>query len=213
MNNAIYKALMETVSMVSVAIIVGVLLGLVLGCSVYLSRKDGLRPHKFIAFIGNGYINAVRSFPFLILVILMIPITRSIVGTGFGTRASMVPLAVIAIALFARQAEQAFLEVDKDVIMAAISMGGSPFQIMRHVVIREAMPGLMLGLTTTLISLISYSTVMGVVGGGGIGDFAIIYGYQSNRMDLVLIAVVLLIILVQGIQAFGMIGSKKLDKR
>ncbi|MNJ42797.1 D-methionine transport system permease protein MetI [compost metagenome] len=161
----------------------------------------------------NGLVNIIRSFPFLLLVVFMIPLTRMIVGTAIGTLAASIPLSIVAIALYARQVEQALLDVPRGVMEAARSMGASKVEMIVKFLYVEARSGLVLGLTTSTISFISYSTVMGIVGGGGIGDFAIRYGYQRYETELMTGVIILMIVLVQGIQFAGTTASRLLDKR
>lgn len=157
--------------------------------------------------------NIVRSFPFLLLVVFLIPFTRFVVGTAIGTTAATVPLAIISIAYYARLVEQSLLDVPKGIVEAAISMGASKTQIIFKFLYREARSGLVFGLTTATISFISYSTIMGIVGGGGVGDFAIRYGYQRYENELMLFTIAIMIILVLLIQFTGTKLSKILDKR
>lgn len=157
--------------------------------------------------------NIIRSFPFLLLVVFLIPFTRFVVGTAIGTTAATVPLAIISIAYYARLVEQSLLDVPKGIIEAAISMGATKNQIIFKFLYREARSGLVFGLTTATISFISYSTIMGIVGGGGVGDFAIRYGYQRYENELMLFTIVIMIIFVLLIQFTGTKISKRLDKR
>ncbi len=207
------KASGETMAMVSISMAIGLVSGLFFGCALFMTRTGGIKENKVIHIVLNLYVNIVRSIPFLLFVIFLVPVTRSIVGTGFGTRASAFPLALIAVALYARLAEQTLLEVNPDVIESAHAMGAKPHHILRHVVLVEALPGLVLSFTSVFISLISYSTVMGLVGGGGIGDFAIIYGYQRNNMGIVAFAVVIMVGIVLIVQTAGNRLANYFDKR
>lgn len=205
-------AINQTCQMIAISSIVSVIGGLPLGCLIYWYRSKG-QGQSVIALVLNSLVNIIRSIPFLILVILLIPLTRSIVGTAFGTGAAAVPLSIIGIALYSRFVEQSLLEINQNIIESVLAMGGNGYQILRHVVLVEARSSLVLGLTSVIISLFSYSTVMGIVGGGGIGDFAIIYGYQSNRVDLIIMAVIILIVMIQLIQFTGSFIADRLDKR
>lgn len=207
------KATAETLNMVIISMIIGLSVGLIFGCLMFMTRRGGIKENRTVHVLINSYVNIVRSIPFLLFVIFLVPVTRSIVGTGFGTRAASFPLSLIAIALYARLAEQTLLEVNPDMIESAHSMGARPHQILRYVVLVEARPGLVLSFTSVFISLISYSTVMGMVGGGGIGDFAIIYGYQSNNRGIVVFAIIIMIVIVLIVQAAGNRLAKYLDKR
>ena len=177
----IWQAIAETFIMVGVSLLFAIVLGLPLGTILFLTRKGQLLENRFVFSICNLFVNIVRSFPFLLFVVFLIPFTRWIIGTAIGTAAATVPLAIMAIAYYSRLVEQALLEVPKGVIEAAISMGASIPQTVFKFLLVEARSGLVLGLTTSAISFISYSTIVGVVGGGGIGDFAIRYGYQQFK--------------------------------
>lgn len=212
-RSQIGEAIGETFMMVGVALLAALLIGLPLGTALYLNGKGQLYEHSLRYALLNGIVNVVRSFPFLLLVVFMIPLTRLIVGTAIGTLAASIPLAVVAIAIYARFVEQSLLEVPRGVIESARSMGASKLQIITKFLYVEARSGLVLGLTSSTISFISYSTVMGVVGGGGVGDFAIRYGYQRFETELMAVVIVLMVILVQGIQFIGNALSRWLDKR
>lgn len=156
-----------------------------------------------MSLVLNSIVNIIRSFPFLLLVVALIPVTRFLVGTAIGTIAAAVPLSIIAIAYYARLVEQSLLEVPKGVIEAALSMGASKLGLIFKFLYVEARSGLVLGLTTSTISFISFSTVMGVVGGGGVGDFAIRYGYQRFETEVMIYAILVMIVLVQLVQFTG----------
>ncbi|HIW31161.1 MAG TPA: ABC transporter permease [Candidatus Paenibacillus intestinavium] len=209
----IIKALGETFVMVGASIVAAVLIGLPVGTFLFLCRKEQMLAHRFTSHLLNLLVNTIRSFPFLLLVVFLIPFTRLIVGTAIGTTAATVPLAIIAIAHYSRLVEQSLLDVPKGVLEAAISMGASVKDVIFKFLYVEARSGLVLGLTTSIISFISYSTIMGVVGGGGIGDFAIRYGYQQFKTDLMLYVIIIIVILVQLIQWIGATVAKKIDKR
>lgn len=209
----IAEAVGETFLMVGISVMAAILLGLPLGTTLYLTAKGQLRENATWSMILNGFVNIVRSFPFLLLVVFMIPFTRFLVGTAIGTIAASVPLAIVSIAIYARQVEQSLFEVPRGVVGAAQSMGASKLKIVYKFLYVEARSGLVLGLTTSTISFISYSTVMGVVGGGGVGDFAIRYGYQRFETELMAAVIVLMIVLVQLIQFTGSLISRWLDKR
>ena len=206
-------AIRQTFVMVGISILAALLLGLPLGTWLYLSRKGQLLSNQFVFSILNLFVNTIRSFPFLLLVVFLIPFTRFIIGTAIGTAAATVPLAVIAIAHYSRLVEQSLLEVPKGVIEAAVSMGASTREVVLKFLFVEARSGLVLGLTTSIVSFISYSTIMGVVGGGGIGDFAVRYGYQQFQTELMLYMILIMVILVQLIQFAGTTAARLLDKR
>jgi D-methionine transport system permease protein len=209
----IWKAIVETFIMVGVSILAAVLIGLPVGIILYLCRKGQLLENQFVFSSLNLLVNTIRSFPFLLLVVFLIPFTRLLIGTAIGTAAATVPLSIIAIAHYSRLVEQSLLDVPKGVMEAAISMGASVKEIIFKFLLVEARSGLVLGLTTSIISFISYSTIMGVVGGGGIGDFAIRYGYQQFKTDLMMYMIIIMIILVQLIQFTGTTVSRMIDKR
>lgn len=209
----IWQAIAETFIMVGVSLLFAIVLGLPLGTILFLTRKGQLLENRFVFSICNLFVNIVRSFPFLLFVVFLIPFTRWIIGTAIGTAAATVPLAIMAIAYYSRLVEQALLEVPKGVIEAAISMGASIPQTVFKFLLVEARSGLVLGLTTSAISFISYSTIVGVVGGGGIGDFAIRYGYQQFKTELMTYMIIIMIILVQLIQFVGSTISRLIDKR
>lgn len=209
----IWLAIWQTFIMVGISILAAVLIGLPLGTYLYLSRKGNLYENKYLFSVLDTFVNIIRSFPFLLLVVFLIPFTRFVVGTAIGTTAATVPLSIISIAYYARLVEQSLLDVPKGIIEAAISMGATKTQIIFKFLYREARSGLIFGLTTATISFVSYSTVMGIVGGGGVGDFAIRYGYQRFETELMAFTIIMMVILVQTIQVTGTKISKKLDKR
>lgn len=212
-QSEIWHAIGETFIMVGISIVAAILLGLPVGTLLYLCRKGQLYENRVLFAIMNIVVNIVRSFPFLLLVVFLIPFTRFVVGTALGTLAASVPLSIMAIAYYSRLVEQSLLEVPKGVIEAATSMGASTLQVIVKFLYVEARSGLMLGLTTSTISFISYSTVMGIVGGGGIGDFAIRYGYQRFETEIMIFTIIIMIILVQAIQYTGSFISRVIDKR
>ena len=209
----ILSSIGETFVMVGVSILAAILVGLPVGTFLFLLRKGQVLENQFAFSTLNLVVNIIRSFPFLLLVVFLIPFTRFVIGTAIGTAAATVPLAIIAIAHYSRLVEQALLDVPKGVMEAAISMGASVKEIIIKFLYVEARSGLVLGLTTSIISFISYSTIMGVVGGGGIGDFAIRYGYQQFKTDLMIYMIIIMVILVQLIQFTGTTVSRLIDKR
>lgn len=209
----IWQAIGETFIMVGTSILAAILIGLPVGTLLFICRRGQAFENQMVFTVVNLFVNVVRSFPFLLLVVFLIPFTRLLIGTAIGTAAATVPLSIIAIAHYSRLVEQALLDVPKGVIEAAISMGASMKELIFKFLYVEARSGLVLGLTTSIISFISYSTIMGVVGGGGIGDFAIRYGYQQFKTDLMIYMIVIMIILVQLIQFTGTTVSRWIDKR
>lgn len=209
----IIQSISETFYMVGVSILFAVLIGLPVGTFLFLCRKGQLLENQLVFSTLNLLVNVTRSFPFLLLVVFLIPFTRLIIGTAIGTTAATVPLAIIAIAHYSRLVEQSLLDVPRGVLEAAVSMGASVREIITKFLYVEARSSLVMGLTTSIISFISYSTIMGVVGGGGIGDFAIRYGYQQFKTDLMTYMIIIMVILVQSIQFVGMSLARWLDKR
>ena len=209
----IIQAIGETFLMVGGSIVAAVTIGLPLGTILYICRKGQVAENRLLYGIVNLLVNITRSFPFLLLVVFLLDFTRLLVGTAFGTTAALVPLSIIAIAHYSRLVEQSLLDVPKGVIEAAISMGASLRQIIFKFLYVEARSSLVFGLTTSTISFISYSTVMGIVGGGGVGDFAIRYGYQQYKTDLMFYVIIVMIIFVQLIQFIGTTVARKIDKR
>lgn len=209
----IWVSIGETFVMVGASIGAAILLGLPVGTLLFLCRKGEVLENRLVFTVLNLLVNIIRSFPFLLLVVFLIPFTRLIIGTAIGTTAAIVPLSIIAIAHYSRLVEQSLLDVPKGVMEAAISMGASVTEIVFKFLYVETRSGLVLGLTTSIISFISYSTIMGVVGGGGIGDFAIRYGYQQFKTDLMIYMIIIMIILVQLIQFTGTTIARIIDKR
>ncbi len=209
----IWQSIGETFVMVGASIIAAVLVGLPVGTILFLCRKGQVAENGIIFSVVNLLVNITRSFPFLLLVVFLIPFTRFLVGTAMGTTAAIVPLSIIAIAHYSRLVEQSLLDVPRGVIEAAISMGASARQIVFKFLYVEARSSLVLGLTTSIISFISYSTIMGIVGGGGIGDFAIRYGYQQYKTDLMMYVIIIMIFFVQLIQFTGTTIARTIDKR
>lgn len=211
--NLLAKALWQTLQMVAVAGVIGTLVGLPIGVFLATSGKGELFAAPTINRIVGLVVNAARSTPFIILVVAIIPFTRFVTGTSIGTIAAIVPLTVATIPFVARLIEAAIREVDKGLIEAARAMGATPLQIVSKVLLAEARPGIVLALTLTLISLIGFSAMVGAVGGGGLGDLGIRYGYQRFMPDVMLAVVVVLIVLVQAVQSAGDHLARRFDKR
>ena len=212
MGDIILKAFNETVFMTFYSTIFSVILGFILAVILTISAEDGLRPNKIIYKVLDVIINILRSFPFIILMVFIIPLTRAIVGTSIGKEAAIVPLTFAAAPFVARIIESSLSEVDKGVIEAAKSFGASDFQIVFKVMLKEAVPSIVSGLTLTIISIIGYSAMAGTVGGGGLGYLAVSYGYQRFQKDVMIITVIILIIIVQALQMLGNYLYKKLNK-
>lgn len=199
----IAKATVETVNMVFISGFIASLIGIPLGIILSTTRKANLWENHSLHQILAGVVNATRSIPFIILLIAIIPFTRWITGTSIGTMAAIVPLTIAAIPFLARLTENALNSVPFGLIEAGYSMGGSAFQIIRQILVPEALSEIINGITLTLISLVAYSAMAGAVGGGGLGDLAIRYGYQRFDAKIMLITIVILILLVQCIQYIG----------
>ena len=212
MDDIILKAFNETVFMTFYSTIFSVIFGFILAVILTISAEDGLRPNKVVYKILDVIINILRSFPFIILMVFIIPLTRAIVGTSIGKEAAIVPLTFAAAPFVARIIESSLREVDKGVIEAAKSFGASDFQIIFKVMLKEAVPSIVSGLTLTIISIIGYSAMAGTVGGGGLGYLAVSYGYQRFQKDVMIITVIILIIIVQALQMLGNYLYKMLNK-
>lgn len=209
----IWLALWQTAIMVGISVGSALLFGMPLGVVLYLTDEGKPWQNRFLYRVINYVVNMVRSFPFVILLVSLIPLTRFLLGTTIGPVAASVPLSVAAIPYFARLVEQSLREVPKGVIEAAISMGASTPQIIRRVLLVEARSGLVLGITVVTISFLSNSAMAGLVGGGGIGDLAIRYGYYRFETDVMVAMVLILILLVQLFQFIGNRVARLIDKR
>ena len=212
MNEIIGKALIETLEMVFISTTFSVILGFIPAIILTITASDGLKPNKIIYTILDFIINTLRSFPVLILMIVIIPLTRFIVGKSIGTEAAMVPLTIAAAPFVARVIESSLREVDKGVIEAAKSFGASNTQIIFKVMLKEAVPSIMSGITLTIISIVGYSAMAGTIGGGGLGQVAISYGYQRFQTDVMVVTCIVLIIVVQILQLLGNYFYNKLSK-
>ena len=206
-------ATLDTLMMVALSGCFGTLIGLPLGVFLATSRANELFPAPTVNRVVGLIVNATRSTPFIILVVAIVPLTRLIAGTSIGTAAATVPLTIAATPFIARVIEAAIREVDQGLIEAARAFGASPLQIVRKVLLPEAMPGVTLALTLTAVSLIGYSAMVGAVGGGGLGDLGIRYGYQRFMPEVMLTVVLVLIALVQSVQTIGDTIARRLDKR
>ncbi|BBF93462.1 methionine ABC transporter permease [Blastochloris tepida] len=209
----IVASLIDTLYMVGVAGALGTALGLPLGVFLATSRGGEIFAAPVANTVLGAVVNATRSTPFIILVVAIIPFTRLVAGTSIGTSAAIVPLTIAATPFIARIVEGAVREVDPGLIEAARAMGATPLQVVRKVLVPEAMPAIVLGLTLSLVSLIGHSAMVGAVGGGGLGDLGIRYGYQRFMPEVMLAVVVILIALVQFVQSFGDTLARRLDRR
>ena len=208
----IIKAIIETLQMVSISLALGSLLGIPLGILLVITKNGGIVKNKAIFSILNNIINIVRSLPFIILLVAIVPFTRFVVGTSIGTKAAIVPLIVYIIPYIARLVENSLLEVNSGIIEAAEAMGATTIQIIWYFLLPEALGSLILTLTTATIGLIGATAMAGTVGGGGIGDVAISYGYQRFDTGVIVITVIILIIFVQAIQSLGNILARKVRR-
>ena len=202
-----------TLYMTLMSTLFGYILGLPMGIILVVTAPKGLAPNQVVYRILDVIVNITRSIPFLILMILIMPFTRILVGKTYGTTATIVPLALAAAPFIARMVESSLLEVDHGVIEAAQSMGARLWTIIWKVLLAEARTSLIVGATIALGTILGYSAMAGTIGGGGLGDIAMRYGYYRYQADIMIIAVVLLVLLVQILQVVGMILSKKLDRR
>jgi D-methionine transport system permease protein len=203
----------QTLYMTILSTVVGYVFGLPLGVMLAVFDKDGLRPNKAVYKVLDVISNIIRSIPFLILLILIIPLTRLIVGQSYGSSATVVPLVVAAIPFIGRMVESSIKEVDAGVVEAARSMGASDLRIIVKVLLLESRTSLITGATIAIGTILGYSAMAGSVGGGGLGDIAIRYGYYRYESQIMIVTVILLVVLVQIFQSIGMIIASKLDKR
>lgn len=213
-QNDLLEALWQTLYMTFLPTILAFVIGLPLGVLLVIGEEKGIRPlPKIVLQVLNFVINILRSVPFLILLIVVLPLSRLIVGTTVGTPAIIIPLTIAAFPFVARLVETSIREVDKGVVEAAQAMGASPFQIVCKVLVPEAKPALLANFVTALITIFSYGAMAGILGGGGIGSIAINYGYYRKEALVMYFAVILLIVLVQVFQSVGNTLTRKSDKR
>jgi D-methionine transport system permease protein len=209
----IEKGILESLYMTLFSTLFAYVIGLPWGVALVVFNQNGLKPNKVAYRVLDALANIMRSIPFLILLILLIPVTIFVVGTSIGTTATIVPLTVAAAPMIARMVESSIQEVDSGVIEAAQSMGASNWQIILHVLLVEARVSLIAGATISIGTILGYSAMAGIVGGGGLGDIAIRYGYYRYQKDIMIVTVVLLVLLVQLFQFVGNVTAVKLDKR
>ncbi|WP_035789976.1 methionine ABC transporter permease [Butyrivibrio sp. XBB1001] len=210
-SEILLKAFKETLYMTFMSTIFSVILGFIPGIVLTLTAPDGLKPNKIIYEVLSFIINVFRSFPFIILLVILIPFTRVIVGTSIGTTAMIVPLTISAIPFIARVFETSLRGTNPGVVEAARSFGASNLQILIHVYVKESIPRMLNGIVLLIISLIGYSAMAGTVGGGGVGDIAIRYGYQARNYEILFYCSIILIIFVQIIQMIGNYMYKKMS--
>ena len=207
------KALGETVYMVAVSMIIATIIGVPVGVLLHVTNKGQILESPILNKVLSSVINAVRSIPFIILLVAIIPFTRLVVGSSIGTTAAMVPLVIASIPFIGRQVETSLREVPEGIVEAAQSMGATPMQIISRVLLPEAMPNIVAQLTTVVIALVGESAMAGAVGGGGLGDLAIRYGYQRFRPEIMLATVVIIRTMVQLVQFAGNKLAAKLNKK
>lgn len=207
------KALGETIYMVAISMLIASAIGIPLGVLLHVTAKGEFLDAPMVNRSIGAVVNAVRSIPFIILMVAIIPLTRLIVGSAIGTTAAMVPLVIASVPFIGRQVETSLREVPRGLVEAALSMGATPMQIITCVLLPESMPGIVSQLTTVIIALVGESAMAGAIGGGGLGDLAIRYGYQRFRPDIMIATVVILIVLVQLVQFLGNTLAARLDKR
>lgn len=213
MRRLLLESTQETLYMVFWSALIAIAVGLPIGILLATTRRGGIVAFPPVAWLLDGVVNIGRSLPFIILMVAIIPLTRAIAGTSIGTRAAIVPLAVAAIPFFARLAEGAILEVDRGLVEMVQAAGGTTWHVIGKALLPEAIPALVRGATLTIISLIGYSAMAGVIGGGGLGDLAYRYGYQRFRGDVMIATIVVLVILVQGVQWAGNALANRLQRR
>ena len=199
--------------MTLVSTAIAYLIGIPLGVILVITRREGICPAPKTNAVLGTIVNIMRSVPFLILIIVLIPFTRLVAGTSIGATATIVPLIVGAAPFIARMVESSLLEVDAGVVEAAQAMGASPWQIVTKVLLKESVPSLVTGAAIALTTILGYSAMAGAVGGGGLGDLAIKYGYHRYQTDVLLLTLVILVLLVQVIQALGNAVAKRIDHR
>lgn len=210
---ALFAATLQTLAMVSVSVLFCAVFGLSLGSWLAISSPQGIAPSPSVHQLLAASANVSRSIPFLVLIVLLLPFTRVLVGTSIGTAAAIIPLVVGGTPYAARLVEAAMLDIDPGLIQAVVTLGASPAQAIWKVYLPEAIPGLIRAFTVLAITMINFSAMAGAVGGGGLGDLAIRYGYQRFRLDVLILCCIVLIVLVQTIQFTGNTLARRLDRR
>ena len=212
--NLVLVATLQTLEMTTLSTLLSLLLGFPLGVLLCVTNPMGISPKPVLNQVLGKIVNILRSFPFIILMIVLMPLSRLIIGTSIGTEATIIPLSIAAAPFVARVIETSLNEVDRGVIQASRAMGSTNWQIIYKVLIPESLPGIVSGITLTIINLISYSAMAGAIGGGGLGDLAIRYGYQRFRLGIMVAAVVIILILVEIVQFLGTkLANKLMSKR
>lgn len=212
LQSVIIQETWVTIKMVVIAGFIGFIIGLIIACCLVLTRKDGLSPNKYVYTFLNGLINLLRSMPFVIMLVAIIPITKFLVGSPLSFAGVIVPLVVSCSPFYARQFESAMLDVPEGVIEAALAMGANDFEILFRVYIPEALPSIVRATVMTLINLLGLTTMVGVIAGGGIGDLSLMYGLNRGMRDIIYIAIIIILILVYLIQLSGNIVLKIINR-
>lgn len=211
-KDAIFKAFLETNQMMIVSISLSLLISIPLGTLLYALKKDYLYENRLVYQILSFLLNTLRSIPFLLFIFILIPVNRAIWKTSYGVISSIIPLTLVTVSIYTRFVEQAYLNINQNIIDRAISMGANKYQIIRYFLFPSITNDLVLSFTSTVISILSYSTVMGVIGAGGLGDYAFRYGYQEYNYKLMYLVIIIFIIYVFIIQTIGYFIAKKLNK-
>jgi len=209
----LWQGTLDTIYMTVVSTVIAYIVGLPLGLLSVITAKDGIHPMPVLNKILGAIINIGRSIPFILLLVAIMPFTRMVVGTSLGPTAVIVPLTISAIPMIARLVENSLLELDKGVVEAARAMGATDWQIIRKVMLVEARPSLVLGVSLSGITIVAYTAMAGAVGGGGLGDIAIRYGYHRSQTDIAFVTIVFLVVIVQIIQSVGQLLADRMDKR
>lgn len=207
---ALGESVFQTIAMVMAATLFALLIGLPMGVTIFICRPQSLSPCTWLYRTLNFIVNMVRSIPFIILLVAVIPLTRLLIGTSIGTTAAIVPLSLGAAPFVARIIDNALQEIPSGLLEAGLAMGMNRWQVITRILLPESMPGIVNGMTLTVVTLIGYSAMAGAVGGGGLGDLAIQYGYNMFNTELMIVTVVVLIVLVQGVQWIGDLWVKRL---
>ena len=213
LSGDIRTALAQTAFMVFTSLAAAIIFGGALGLLLYATSNPLFVKNEAVNKVVGVILNIIRSVPFLILMILLLPLSKLIVGTKIGSEAVIVPLSIASVAFFARLAEASFSDVSKGVVEAAVSSGATKFSVITGIIIPEALPSIVKNITVTAISILGFSAMAGLVGGGGLGDLAYRYGYQRYQTDIMIVCVIILVVLVQVIQWIGDIAARKLDKK
>ncbi len=207
--DVLWESISQTLAMLFISGVIALAFGLVLGVVLTVTKRGGILENNALYGVLDKLVNLFRSIPFVILIPMVMPLSRAIVGSGIGTKGAIIPLIIGTIPFFSRQTESALAEIDPGVIEAAQSMGDSPWQIIRRVYLRESIPSLMRAVTITFVSLVGLTAMAGAIGGGGLGDYAIRFGHQRHQTDVTYVCVILILILITALQSVGELIIKK----